>query len=142
MRNLYALRWQVFNRDKFTCQYCGRAAPDVVLHVDHREPQSIGGRDDPENLVTACAACNIGKGLHLVGIHAPAVREQQRSRVAERLLAYAQEAESLLVCASVAARDLHVNRSYIVTLLRSNDIFSRDHSDSMGKVWYKLLVAS
>lgn len=29
------LRFEVFKRDKFTCQYCGAKAPDVVLHVDH-----------------------------------------------------------------------------------------------------------
>jgi len=28
-------RFEVFKRDKFTCQYCGKAAPDVVLHIDH-----------------------------------------------------------------------------------------------------------
>ena len=55
------LRFEVFKRDKFTCQYCGAKAPDVVLHVDHIEPRSKGGSDDILNLVTACAGCNGGK---------------------------------------------------------------------------------
>jgi len=55
------LRFEVFKRDKFTCQYCGRSSPDVVLHVDHIEPVSKGGEDDLLNLVTSCQDCNLGK---------------------------------------------------------------------------------
>ena len=29
------IRFEVFKRDKFTCQYCGRMSPDVILEVDH-----------------------------------------------------------------------------------------------------------
>ena len=32
------LRFEVFKRDSFTCQYCGKSAPDVILHVDHILP--------------------------------------------------------------------------------------------------------
>jgi HNH endonuclease len=56
------VRFGVFKRDSFTCQYCGAAAPNVQLHIDHITPVSDGGGDDPDNLVTACAACNFGKG--------------------------------------------------------------------------------
>ena len=59
----YSLRWSVLKRDLFACQYCGAAAPQVMLHVDHREPKALGGRDLVENLVTACEACNIGRNL-------------------------------------------------------------------------------
>ena len=31
-------RFDVFKRDSFTCQYCGKSAPDVVLQVDHINP--------------------------------------------------------------------------------------------------------
>lgn len=55
------LRFKIFNRDKFTCQYCGRKAPEVVLHVDHRYPRALGGGDDEANLITACLECNSGK---------------------------------------------------------------------------------
>ncbi len=57
----YELRWKVFARDKFTCQYCGRPAPEVVLHLDHKVPVSAGGEFSEENLLTCCSACNIGK---------------------------------------------------------------------------------
>ena len=55
-------RFEVFKRDLFTCQYCGRKAPDVILEVDHIKPVSKGGDDSIENLVTACWDCNRGKG--------------------------------------------------------------------------------
>ena len=54
-------RFEVFKRDAFTCQYCGRKPPDVTLHVDHVVPSSRGGADGMENLVTSCATCNLGK---------------------------------------------------------------------------------
>lgn len=54
-------RFEVFKRDSFKCQYCGRSAPDVVLEADHVEPKSKGGKDAIINLVTACRDCNAGK---------------------------------------------------------------------------------
>ena len=54
-------RWEVFKRDKFTCQYCGRFAPNVILHVDHIVPKSKGGKNDLNNLIAACEDCNYGK---------------------------------------------------------------------------------
>src|SRR5262245_45542433 len=54
-------RFEVFKRDEFTCQYCGRKSPEVVLEVDHIIPVSDGGTDDPINLWTSCWDCNRGK---------------------------------------------------------------------------------
>lgn len=56
------LRFEVFKRDSFTCQYCGKMAPDVVLEVDHIEPVKGGGKTNIMNLVTSCKDCNRGKG--------------------------------------------------------------------------------
>lgn len=57
------LRFRVLARDKFTCQYCGRKPPEVVLHVDHIIPHASGRLipDTEHNLVTACRQCNLGK---------------------------------------------------------------------------------
>lgn len=55
------IRFEVYKRDKFTCQYCGRKAPDVILNVDHIEPVSKGGSNDILNLITSCFDCNNGK---------------------------------------------------------------------------------
>lgn len=56
-----SVRFEVFKRDKFTCQYCGASAPEVILEVDHIKPISKGGANDILNLVTACRDCNRGK---------------------------------------------------------------------------------
>lgn len=56
------LRFKILRRDGFTCQYCGRKAPEVELHVDHRVPWSHVRTHDIGNLVTACRDCNLGKG--------------------------------------------------------------------------------
>lgn len=56
------VRFEVFKRDSFKCQYCGRAAPDVILEVDHILPVAEGGDNEPLNLITSCRDCNRGKG--------------------------------------------------------------------------------
>lgn len=56
-----SVRFEVMKRDKFTCQYCGRSAPDVILEIDHIEPVSKGGDNSIMNLVTSCRDCNRGK---------------------------------------------------------------------------------
>jgi len=55
------MRFDVFKRDSFTCQYCGKSAPEVILHVDHINPVSKGGKNAVINLITACQDCNLGK---------------------------------------------------------------------------------
>ena len=55
------VRFEVFKRDSFTCQYCGKSAPDTVLEVDHIIPVSKGGDNDISNLITSCFECNRGK---------------------------------------------------------------------------------
>jgi hypothetical protein len=54
-------RSEVFTRDRFTCVYCGRSAPEVELSVDHVEPRMRGGDSSSGNIVTACVACNRAK---------------------------------------------------------------------------------
>lgn len=56
-----SVRFEVFKRDSFACQYCGQKAPDVVLEIDHITPVAGGGDNDILNLVTACRGCNAGK---------------------------------------------------------------------------------
>ena len=55
------LRFEIFKRDSFTCQYCGEKAPDVVLNIDHLIPVAAGGTNDILNLIAACFSCNSGK---------------------------------------------------------------------------------
>ena len=55
-------RFNVFLRDKFTCQYCGNKND---LTFDHLLPKSRGGVTDWENVTTACSVCNVKKGGRL-----------------------------------------------------------------------------
>ena len=53
------LRTVILNRDGYQCVYCG--STEEPLHVDHKMPLSLGGSNDPDNLVVACRECNCGK---------------------------------------------------------------------------------
>jgi hypothetical protein len=55
------VRFEVFKRDLFCCQYCGSHPPTVVLEVDHITPVAEGGGDEEANLITSCFNCNRGK---------------------------------------------------------------------------------
>jgi CRISPR/Cas system Type II protein with McrA/HNH and RuvC-like nuclease domain len=56
-----SVRFKVFERDSFTCRYCGRNSEVITLEVDHIHPKSKGGTDHIENLATSCSDCNRGK---------------------------------------------------------------------------------
>ncbi|EKO4254879.1 TPA: HNH endonuclease [Vibrio parahaemolyticus] len=73
------IRFEVFKRDSFTCQYCGSKAPDVLLEVDHIKPVSMGGTNDLLNLITSCFDCNRGKSNRELCDNA--VLEKQRDQL-------------------------------------------------------------
>ena len=52
-------RFNVFLRDRFSCQYCG-ARDDLTF--DHLLPRSRGGHTTWSNVVAACSPCNLRKG--------------------------------------------------------------------------------
>lgn len=54
-RNIYA-------RDRYRCQYCGKRKATEDLTYDHVLPRSQGGRTEWENIVTCCVGCNRRKG--------------------------------------------------------------------------------
>jgi 5-methylcytosine-specific restriction endonuclease McrA len=66
----------LFARDRYRCQYCGRAVnelrPRESLTRDHLIPLSRGGTNDWTNVVTACSPCNTRKGNRMpeeIGMH-------------------------------------------------------------------------
>ena len=55
-------RSSVYQRDSYSCQYCGREMEEKKLTYDHVIPRVQGGKTRFENIVTACRACNSRKG--------------------------------------------------------------------------------
>lgn len=51
------LRLTILERDAHTCAYCGGEADTV----DHITPHSLGGGDEPGNLISCCRRCNSSK---------------------------------------------------------------------------------
>lgn len=80
-------RYNVFLRDRFTCQYCLAVRPASELTFDHVRPRSLGGETSWENVVAACGACNSRKGSSMrmrphVEPRTPSARELMRVRAA------------------------------------------------------------
>ncbi len=69
-------RLEIFHRDQYTCQYCGKQTHQLTL--DHVIPRYRGGEHVWGNVVSACIPCNrhkAGKTPHEAGmklIHQPA----------------------------------------------------------------------
>jgi 5-methylcytosine-specific restriction endonuclease McrA len=55
-------RRNIYKRDDFTCQYCGRRMASEELSIDHVLPRSRGGRTSWTNCVLSCIRCNVRKG--------------------------------------------------------------------------------
>lgn len=81
-----ATRAGILRRDKWTCGYCGERGSTL----DHVIPQSRGGEDTWDNLITACAACNHAKadrtpveaGMKLLWLpYAPTGHDADQDRV-------------------------------------------------------------
>lgn len=51
-------RENIFFRDDYTCQYCGKKLPGSELTLDHVYPKSRLGADIWENIATCCKECN------------------------------------------------------------------------------------
>lgn len=70
-------RFEIFNRDRYTCQYCGQQTRHLTL--DHVIPRYRGGQHTWENVVGACVSCNRHKagrtpkeaGMKLIRLPSP-----------------------------------------------------------------------
>jgi len=55
--------WEIYKRDRCTCQYCGMSGIQDFnlwrhLSIDHVVPVSSGGPDTDDNKVVCCRRCN------------------------------------------------------------------------------------
>lgn len=74
-------RENLFERDDYRCQYCGKRHKAVQLNMDHVIPRDRGGRTSWENIVTSCIRCNSRKANrlpHQASMHL--IRKPQRPR--------------------------------------------------------------
>ena len=55
-------RENVYLRDGYLCQYCGKQCTSTTITLDHVQPRSRGGNTSWRNVVTACVECNRDKG--------------------------------------------------------------------------------
>lgn len=79
------LRFEVFKRDSFTCQYCSSKPPKVPLEVDHIIPVSKNGGNEIDNLITACFDCNRGKSnIELENVPMSLSEKVKRRKIAQR----------------------------------------------------------
>ncbi len=98
-----SIRMEVFKRDSFKCQYCGRSAPEAILEIDHIKPVSKGGDNSILNLITSCRDCNRGKGKRELSDDT-AVRKQkaqldeinERREQIEMMVQWRNEMESMM----------------------------------------------
>jgi 5-methylcytosine-specific restriction endonuclease McrA len=59
-------RKSVYQRDEYTCQYCGKKPGRDDINLDHIIPKSRGGTNSWKNVVTSCIYCNARKGNKLL----------------------------------------------------------------------------
>ncbi|AJA43377.1 HNH endonuclease [Mycobacterium phage Sbash] len=123
------LRFEILRRDNHACRYCGRSAPEVKLTIDHVVPESLGGPDDPSNLVAACADCNGGKSS--VPVDAPLVNDVANDairwaaamrRAAEEITAADEAIEAVLDAVAAAWKPYHLPADWeasVVTFIKS-----------------------
>ena len=72
-------RQNIYLRDNFTCQYCGRTFARAQLNLDHVVPRQFGGLTTWTNVVCSCVACNSRKANRTpeqakMRLHKPPVR--------------------------------------------------------------------
>lgn len=89
------VRFEIFKRDAFTCQYCGKRPPEALLEVDHIVPVSKGGGNEEGNLITSCAECNRGKSARPLGEVVPSPSLDRAADIEERALQARAYAEAL-----------------------------------------------
>lgn len=58
MRKARVARKNIYERDNYTCAYCGRKFEEKNLNVDHVVPKHQGGKWCWENVVCSCIKCN------------------------------------------------------------------------------------
>jgi hypothetical protein len=124
------VRFDVFKRDVFVCQYCGATPPSAILHADHVIAVAEGGGNEYDNLITACSDCNLGKGARALS-SLPTPLRDRAAELAEReeqLRAYdalLAEKRQLLLRNVQVVSDIYEARFYMWKLSDSSRLSIR-----------------
>lgn len=102
---------RILERDQYRCQYCGldgmsHFENSLIMTVDFVQPRVRHGKKTPENLVTACRACNVIKG-HRVFHDFAAARAYVLKRREELRANWAAEMDKLHSRTAVATEAVH-----------------------------------
>jgi hypothetical protein len=124
------IRFEVFKRDTFICQYCGRTPPEVVLEIDHVIPKSADGPDSIDNYVTACFECNRGKGKYTLQSLSPSLQErfslmkerQAQLKAYNRFLERQEVAQSQAITAIISTFETSFPQSTVTDIFRDATI--------------------
>lgn len=130
------MRFDVFKRDHFTCQYCGQKPPAVVLEVDHIHPVSNGGSNDIHNLLTACFDCNRGKSDRFLS--SIPITVEQRAEVLrekeEQLKAYERLLKTIRRNAEKRVDQIEAHFQAYFEDRQFTDSFRKSVADFLGKL--------
>ncbi len=106
------LRFEVFKRDRFTCQYCGKHPPDTTLEIDHIQPKSKKGTNSIDNLITSCFDCNRGKSNRLLK-DLPKTLKIKYEELKEREIQYREYQKLLNKIDKITQKDIdYINSIY------------------------------
>lgn len=134
------LRFEILRRDNHACRYCGRRAPDVELTVDHVIPTTLGGSDDPSNLVAACSDCNSGKSS--VPADAPLVAEvaadalRWRRAIEQAQIEFAAERQ---LVQSLLTQFEHAWRSWTYPVTVTEPVHVEPTGDVLVDHWHEVM---
>lgn len=102
------IRFEIFKRDGFACQYCGKKPPEALLEVDHIVAVANGGGNEEHNLVTSCLECNRGKAARPLGQVVPAPTVDRTAEIEERALQAEAYAEAVLAKQAAIGKQLDI----------------------------------
>lgn len=130
------VRFEVFKRDSFKCQYCGLSAPDAILHIDHIKPVSKGGDNAMVNLVTSCDACNLGKSDKELSDNSAVVKQK------DQLDAINEKREQLEMMLNWRESMKSIDDDYVNAIADEINEYSssrslNDHGKKSIKAWLK-----
>jgi hypothetical protein len=131
------VRFELFKRDKFTCQYCGKSAPEITLEIDHIKPIAKGGDNNLLNLITSCYDCNRGKRDRKISDDT--ILKKQKTQLDE----IAERREQLTLLAKWREELLKYERDTVdliienIESLYKNKFFITEYGKPTIKTWLK-----